>query len=133
MEATELTSMTNTSPVSGSGLLELAAGLMLIIALILAMAWLYRRVGQGALGLGSVIKIVSAVSLGNRDRIALVEVGDQFILLGISPGRINSLHVFDENFKEQLAEDAGDTRSFSAPHQSEFAGKLQKLLAGGSS
>ena len=133
MEATDLTGMANTSPISGSGLLELAAGLMLVIALILLMAWLYRRVGQGALGLGSVIRIVSAVSLGNRDRIALVEVGDKFILLGISPGRINSLHVFDEEFKNKLAQETATTAAGSTAMPTDFALKLQKILAGGNS
>ena len=133
MEATELSGMTGNSPLSGSGLLELTAGLMLVIALILAMAWLYRRVGQGALGLGSVIRIVSAVSLGNRDRIALVEVGDKFILLGISPGRINSLHVFDEEFKGMIENEASVSRTGNNGTPTDFAMKLQKILAGGNS
>ena len=106
---------------------------MLVIALILAIAWLYRRVGQGALGLGSVIRIVSAVSLGNRDRIALVEVGDKFILLGISPGRINSLHVFDEEFKSMIENDASVSRNGANGTPTDFAMKLQKILAGGNS
>lgn len=133
METTELTGMANSSPISGSGLLELAAGLMLVIAMILLMAWLYRRVGQGALGLGSVIRIVSAVSLGNRDRIALVEIGDKFILLGISPGRINSLHVFEEEFKDSLAQETTISAAGHSATSTDFALKLQKILAGGNS
>ena len=50
--------------------------------------------------------------------------GDKQILLGISPGRINTLHVFDEPV---LPDAAANTPS----GQTEFARKLQELLGKG--
>jgi flagellar protein FliO/FliZ len=35
--------------------------------------------------------LVGALSLGGRERIMVVEVGDQWIVVGASPGRVNAL------------------------------------------
>jgi flagellar protein FliO/FliZ len=35
--------------------------------------------------------MVGALSLGGRERIMVVEVGDQWIVVGASPGRVNAL------------------------------------------
>ena len=37
------------------------------------------------------IKLVGALSLGGRERIMVVEVGNQWIVVGASPGRVNAL------------------------------------------
>ncbi|HBX36642.1 MAG TPA: flagellar biosynthetic protein FliO [Pseudohongiella sp.] len=70
--------------------------LMVIIGLILALAWVARRF-SGATGFGGQgMKVISALPVGNRERVALVQVGDKQLLLGVAPGNVNLLHVFDE-------------------------------------
>ena len=75
---------------------EVAFWLFIVVMVILAGAWLLRRFGGAAFQGGGVIRVIAAVSLGGRDRLTLVQVGEQQILLGVSPGRVNTLHVFDE-------------------------------------
>ena len=100
-------------------LTQLLLGLVVVLAVIFAMAWVVRRVQQVAPRGGQVIDIVSARALGPRDRLVLVQVGDEQILLGVSPGRITSLHVMKEPVR-------GPARSEQATP--EFAQRLMELL-----
>ena len=59
------------------------------------LAWLRRRFQSPAPRGNQVIELVGSRSLGPRDRLLLVQVGDEQILLGISPGRITPLHVMN--------------------------------------
>lgn len=99
--------------------LQLGLGLLLVVGLIVVMGYLMRRVGPLAPQGGQHIRLISALPMGPRDRLLLVDVGGKQILLGASPGRINTLHVFDEPVAEipqdKLA--GGD-----------FAQKLQSFL-----
>jgi flagellar protein FliO/FliZ len=78
-------------------LTQLVFGLLLVLGLIFFLAWLLRRVQQaGPAGKGQVIEIVGSRALGPRDRLMLVQVGNEQILLGLSPGSITALHVLKE-------------------------------------
>ena len=92
---------TATAPAVSSGvagqLTQLVFGLLLVLGLIFFLAWLLRRVQQaGPAGKGQVIEIVGSRALGPRDRLMLVQVGNEQILLGLSPGNITALHVLKE-------------------------------------
>jgi flagellar protein FliO/FliZ len=70
--------------------------LLVVIGVILALAWLVRRFTNiGPYGNGA-MRLISALPLGNRERIVLVQVGDKQLLLGVAPGNVTTLHVFDE-------------------------------------
>lgn len=116
-----VSSLSTSGPITSSGILEMMSGLIFVVLLIFALAWLFKRMGSNSFGLGGVIRILAAMSLGNRDRIALIEVGEKQMLIGISPGRISTLHVFDEPV--DLAEGRGAV-------DGDFASKLQSMLSG---
>lgn len=50
----------------------------------------------GPAGKGQVIELIGSRALGPRDRLMLVQVGNEQILLGLSPGTITALHVLKE-------------------------------------
>lgn len=100
-------------------LTQLMLGLLVVLAVIVALAWVVRRVQQAAPRGGQVIDIVSARALGPRDRLVLVQIGDEQVLLGVSPGRITSLHVMKEPVRSPA-------RSEQATP--EFAQRLMELL-----
>lgn len=104
---------------SSTHLASVAAGLVLIVALILILGWFLRRFNQGGLFNNSSIKIIATLPLGTRERLAVVDVGGQQLLLGITATQINTLHVFDEPV---IA--AGDSSSAS----SDFGKKLMAIL-----
>jgi flagellar protein FliO/FliZ len=78
------------------GLLQVTLSLLLVLAAVFAAAWAVRRLrGFGRLAPGA-IEIVADVALGQKERAVLVQVGKQQILLGVAPGRVNTLHVLAE-------------------------------------
>ena len=77
-------------------IVSLGLGLVAVIAVIYGCAWIIRRM-NGMTGMNNnAIKVVSVMAIGTRERIALIEVGGQQILLGVTPSAIRTLHVFDE-------------------------------------
>lgn len=102
----------------GGQLTQLVLGLLLVIGLIFVLAWLMRRVQRIGPGNGQVIELVGSRALGPRDRLVLVQVGEEQILLGITPGRITPLHVL------KTPVDAVKTEAATP----EFAQRLMELL-----
>lgn len=99
-------------------LAQLGMGLIIVVGLIFLLGYLMRRVGPMAPQGGQHIQVISSYPLGPRDRLVLVDVGGQQMLLGISPGRINTLHVFDEPVANADGAEVGG----------DFARKLQAIL-----
>ncbi|MDG0992421.1 MAG: flagellar biosynthetic protein FliO [Luminiphilus sp.] len=81
---------------SWSYLGQVIASLALVIGLLLGALWIMRRVNGVGQAVGGQMRVVSSLGLGQRERAVLVSVGDQQILLGVAPGRVAALHVFDE-------------------------------------
>ena len=110
------------APAAGSGiggqLAQLVIGLLLVIGLIFLLAWTMRRVQRFGPSGGKVIKIVASQALSPRDRLVLVQVGNEQVLLGMSPGRITPLHTMAEPVHMPDAE----------PASTEFAQRLMELL-----
>jgi flagellar protein FliO/FliZ len=72
--------------------LQATLALLLILGLLFGTAWLARKLSGGkGFGQGG-MKIVGGVALGPRERIVLVEVGDSWLVIGIVPGQIRTLH-----------------------------------------
>lgn len=84
------------SPVSVPGILGFGASLTLVIASIVIVGWLYARMQGGHGGNSSVINILASQSLGSKEKIVLVEVGDKQIVVGMTAANVQTLHVFDE-------------------------------------
>ncbi|MFF7708274.1 flagellar biosynthetic protein FliO [Pseudomonas sp. NPDC007930] len=78
----------------GGQLLQTVLGLLVVLAVIVGLAWVLKRMQQASpRGGRQVIDLVGSRALGPRDRLVLVQVGDEQILLGLTPGRITPLHV----------------------------------------
>ncbi|MBC7185047.1 MAG: flagellar biosynthetic protein FliO [Marinobacter sp.] len=98
-------------------IVSLGLGLVAVIAVIYGCAWIIRRM-NGMTGMNNnAIKVVSVMAIGARERIALIEVGGQQILLGITPSAIRTLHVFDEPVVDPGNATSGD-----------FARRLQSMI-----
>lgn len=84
---------TDSLPATGSVLMTVSGALALIILLMVVMAWAARRSGlarrlndaQGNMTL------VATQSLGPRERLVLVDVGEQRLVLGVTASQITCL------------------------------------------
>lgn len=66
--------------------------LLLIVGLLFGATWAARKVSGGRLfGQGN-LRVISGIALGPKERIVLVEVEDQWLVIGIVPGQIRTLH-----------------------------------------
>ncbi|MCA1854663.1 flagellar biosynthetic protein FliO [Massilia oculi] len=78
------------APSTGS-LLQTILALVLVLGLLLGLAWFLKRFAPRAMAGGANVRLVGGLSLGGRERIMVIEVGDQWIVVGASPGRVNAL------------------------------------------
>lgn len=106
-------------PLSSTYLLKLTTGLVFIVLLIFALAWLMKKMQLTQHSQHGLIHIVSAISVGHRDRIALIQVGDEQILVGLTPGRMQKLHTLKSCINLQ------DDNSASQPS---FTDKFKQLV-----
>ncbi|MDP3617437.1 MAG: flagellar biosynthetic protein FliO [Rhodoferax sp.] len=75
-----------------AGLLQAGFGLALVLALIFLCAWALRRFGLQQIGGNRLLKVVSSVMVGQRERVVVVEVGDAWLVLGVAAGQVSALH-----------------------------------------
>ncbi|MFA0995525.1 MULTISPECIES: flagellar biosynthetic protein FliO [Pseudomonas syringae group] len=102
----------------GGQVMQLLFGLIVVVGLIFVLAWVMRRVQRVGPNNGQVIELVSTRALGPRDRLVLVQIGNEQVLLGITPGRITPLHVLKEPVHVPV-------REHTTP---EFAQRLMELM-----
>lgn len=74
---------------------QVTLSLLLVIAALLALAWVMRRLGRLQAQGGAGLRMVAGLALGTRERILLVEAQGIRLLVGVSPGGLRTLHVFD--------------------------------------
>lgn len=91
------------SLLSGDFLTQLALGLLLVLALVVGLSWMLRRY---ALPRDGVIRVISALPLGTRERLLLIEVDQVRLLIGVSAQRIQTLHTFPAAALPPLAAEA---------------------------
>ena len=89
--ATTVVPQSMTSGPAAGSLLQTIFALCLVLGLLAVLAWFMKRYGPKAQAGSAHVKLVGALNLGGRERIMVVEVGDQWIVVGASPGRVNAL------------------------------------------
>jgi len=83
-------------PIGVGNYLQMFFGLFIIVALIIGLAWFMRRMGNmNSIAAGN-LKVIGGLSIGQRERIVLVQAGNTQLLVGVAPGEIRTLHVMDD-------------------------------------
>ncbi|MBI4740604.1 MAG: flagellar biosynthetic protein FliO [Betaproteobacteria bacterium] len=70
----------------------MALGLAFILGLLFLAARLLRGMNGGRSFGGGPLKVVGGLAVGARERVVLVEIGDSWLVIGIAPGQIQTLH-----------------------------------------
>lgn len=79
------------TPGATSSLLQVLLGLVIVLGLLAGTAWVIRHFGLTRTSSASAVKVIGGASIGTRERIVLVEVADQWIVVGVAPGCVNAL------------------------------------------
>ena len=78
--------------VSAAGsLLQVFIGLVAVLLLIAGAAWLAKRLGVTQGGSSGLLRVISSASVGTRERVVVVEVGESWLVVGVAPGSVNAL------------------------------------------
>lgn len=104
--------------VSTGSILQIALSLLLVLAAVVLVAWILKRINLPQHGAGNLLKVISGVAVGQRERIVLVEVKDTWLVIGVAPGQVRALHSMPK----------GDLPAAQAGASSETAGKFQDWL-----
>jgi len=107
------------SPVSKGTLIETVGGLIIVILLIIALGWGFKKFSSLPFSNKGAISILGGVSLGAREKAVLLQVGKTQLLVGVAPGRVQTLHVLTD----PVAVDA------VKPADASFNKKLSQVLA----
>ena len=71
-------------------------GLLLVLGLILGLAWLLKRMPGSGFRPAEGLKLVASLNVGAKERVVVVDVNGQQLLLGITAGGISTLHQLPE-------------------------------------
>lgn len=108
-------------------LLQTLFALVAVLAVLAGLAWFLKRYGPKAGFGGANLRIVGSLSLGGRERLLVVEVGNQWIVVGASPGRVNALATMP---RQDGADGAapGATLAAHGPAANSFADWLKQTI-----
>ena len=102
------------APASAGNLIQVLLGLVVVLALMAGTAWILKRMGVAGVGANNVAKVIGGVSVGNRERVVVVEVADQWIVVGVAPGRVNALSTMPRQETAAISEETPGAKNFSA-------------------
>jgi flagellar protein FliO/FliZ len=74
-----------------TGVIQILLALSFVIFLMLAIAWLIKRIGPGMIRQQLPMKVIGGMRIGNREKVMVIEVADQWLVLGITAQQINTL------------------------------------------
>lgn len=118
-------STTVVEPVTGVGaMLEILLALSAVLAAILVIAWLVRRM-RGSADPGGLIRVLADVSLGQKERAVLLQVDGRRLLVGVAPGSVSMLLCTEADASDALSSDASTASGASAPS---FSALLRRSL-----
>ena len=118
-------------PLAPSYLVKLVISLLLVLILMFALVWAIKRFGRLDARAGNYpMQVLTQMSIGPRERILLVAVGDRQMLVGVSQGAIESLGWVDPPLDPVKRE--GGHPSFGEAFQEQLAARFGRRGKGGS-
>lgn len=90
--------------VSYSHVLSWTVGLIAVLCLFFALVWIMKKMGAIPVNSKQSMRVLSGLSLGMREKLVLVQVGEKQLLLAVTPGRVENLLVLEgeEKLFQQL-------------------------------
>ena len=74
------------------------------------------------------LQVVTEIAVGQKERVVLVQVGKQQLLIGVAPGRVSTLHVLDEPVTPQAPAVTPADDGTTPPHPTDFKAILKRSL-----
>ncbi len=102
--------------VSSGDMLHWGVGLLIVLGIFFLCVWGMRKLGGITVNGAGKMRVVGGLSLGLREKVILVQVGKKQLILGVTPGRIDALHVLegDDCLNSTESESSSKDSGFSA-------------------
>jgi flagellar protein FliO/FliZ len=110
--------------VSSTDIAAWGFGLVVVLAVFLLCVWGLRKLSGFTAGGGGKLRLIGGLSLGMRERVVLLQAGKKQLILGVTPGRIETLLVLEGEDCLQKEEPLYTADSM----ESGFAQKLAQML-----
>ena len=81
---------------SAPSLFGAVLALLAVLALVVGLGWLLKRMPGSGFRPPEGMKLVASLNVGAKERVVVVEVNGQQLLLGVTAGSINTLHTLSE-------------------------------------
>ncbi len=104
--------------ITGASPWSLLLGLLFLLLLVVGGWWLTRRMAGLQPVSGRALRVVASAMVGPRERVVLLDVGGEQLLLGVAPGQVTLL----KPLEQPLPIDGGGD---------DFAARLRQLLQPG--
>lgn len=102
----------NATSTHATSIFQISLGLIVVIGFVIFMGWMVKKFNLQPLQSQAVAKIVGGVSVGQREKVIVVEIADQWIIVGVAPGRVNGLATMDKNTEINTSEPLPQNKSF---------------------
>ena len=88
---------------TGDYLLQVIGSFVVVILLLIGVLVLLRRFNGVSSQMTGSMRVISSLGVGQRERVVLLQVGKEQILVGVGPGNVRKIHAFEEPVVELLA------------------------------
>ncbi|HUO44425.1 MAG TPA: flagellar biosynthetic protein FliO [Burkholderiales bacterium] len=105
------------NPLSAASMLQVAFGLVFVLAIFGGAAWLMKRLNALPRAGSQVLRMVGGIAIGTRERVVVLEIQDTWLVVGIAPGHIAALHTLPRL-----------PHGEAAPAPAGFASQLRQIL-----
>ena len=106
-------------------------GLLFVIFFIFFIFWLMKRSGFSSQGSSSLMRVVASLPLGMKEKAVLIQVGDNYILIGVAQGNIRHLETLSPESVASLTEGQNSEYAHLGAEDSvvsQFAQKFAQVL-----
>lgn len=116
---------------------KVVMGLVVVTALIFALGWGVKRLGLAGLNGQKNMRVISSLAVGGRERVVLIDVAGEKILLGIAPGRVNYLQSIHADFDDVPVQSSSTvsstvkTSKTAVQSENDFSAYLKNILTPG--
>jgi len=111
------------STISTDHVLKWSLGLIIVLALFFTCIWFMRKMGALPVNAKDGMKVVAGLTLGMREKIILVQIGEKQLVLAVTPGRVEKLLLLEgeDTLFQQAKEENTDA---------DFSQKLKQIMSG---
>ena len=91
---------------SAGYLMQVVGSLAIVFGAVVLMAIVVKRVNRSPSAGKASLTVMGSASVGTREKVVLINAAGQQILVGVAPGNVRALHVFDEPLAIEAVEGA---------------------------